>query len=88
MADLTEQRTAIEAEIARRGVIAERVAQIRERLGSLREDALVRLQEASESALADADAIQQSLEEVEAEDRPAAAQAGAPAVADQGQRSN
>jgi hypothetical protein len=46
------------------------VTDIRGRLGNLLDGELAQLREASESALAQADAIAQSLEELEGEDKP------------------
>jgi chromosome segregation ATPase len=89
VAGLSEQRTAIEAEIARRGDLAARVADIRGRLSSLLEGDLAQLKQASEGALAQADAIAQSLDRLEGEDQPAQVQkTGKTAISDQGKATN
>jgi chromosome segregation ATPase len=86
---LTRQRTAIEAEIARRGAIAERVTDIRGRLSSLLGGDLAQLKQVSESALAQADAIQRSLDELEGEDKAAQAQeTGEAEISDQDKATN
>jgi chromosome segregation ATPase len=89
VSDLSAQRTAVEAEIARRGDIAERVTDIRGRLGSLLAGDLAQLRKASESALAEADAIQQSLQALESEDKPARLrETGDAEVSDRSQATN
>jgi chromosome segregation ATPase len=89
VAGLNAQRTAIEAEIARRRAIAKGLAEVRRRLARQLQGDLAQLRQAGESALAQADAIQQSLQELEIE--PAADQAqktGRSDIADQGKAIN
>jgi chromosome segregation ATPase len=74
VASLTDQQQSIEAQIATRAEIAERITEVRGRLSGLLGGDLAQLKAASEGALAEADAIQRSLEALKGAGDPAAAQ--------------
>jgi hypothetical protein len=74
VASLTERQKRIETEVAARGEIAKRVTEVRSRLSSLLGGDLAQLKAASEGALAQADAIQRSLEALVAAGQPKAAE--------------
>jgi hypothetical protein len=73
VAGLTAQQEVIEAQIATRGEIANSITEIRGRLGNLLDGDLLQLKAASEGALAQAAAIQASLEALKSADQPEAA---------------
>jgi hypothetical protein len=67
-APLTLVLAALAAATARRGEIAKQVTDVRGRLSQLLDVDLAQLKKASEGALSQADAIQQSLQSIEAAD--------------------